>query len=209
MFVSPSHLISKVLNGLLFKILSTEGGDIKTTNKPISGYFNATDALYLTTTNAAIKTRITFTNSKSFQGQLVLKTTNDVIENTVDFASTKGAANAFDFRATSTNDRLDLTVSALPNDAKLQMKATTTNARTDLKLPATFEGKYSLSTTNASPTLVGLERKDPKGRGRQRIIRQTSMTKSRLDGVAYWGDETNAISFVGAETTNGKITLQL
>lgn len=77
---------------------------------------------------------------------------------------------AFRVEAHTANDLLDLDVSSMPAHARLTLDARTTNANARVALPAAYEGRFDVRTSNQVAFFHRREVQDPAGRGRERTI---------------------------------------
>lgn len=97
----------------------------------------------------------------------------------------------------------------MPVDTTLEYDALTSNANADVWLSPAFEGKYALVTSNSRPTLfLNEDVTDPAGRGRRRVVHQTSNKAGFLEGVVYW-DENLKDGHAKVRSSNGAVTLHL
>jgi hypothetical protein len=88
---------------------------------------------------------------------------------------------------TSNGENL-LNVKSLPYKSSLNLEAKSSNKQVQVKLPDTFEGQFTLSTSNAAPVLQRNERseRDPAGQGRTRQVVYKSVMKNWRQGNVYW-----------------------
>ncbi|CAK5262042.1 unnamed protein product [Mycena citricolor] len=152
--------------------LNVTAANVTTTMGPISGSFFASDSLSLKTSNGPILAHIELsdTDAKKGPAQLQLHTSNGIIDSSVDLSTTKDES-AFDLIAKTSNGRLALAVPSAPIDSTITLDARTAFGSAHVKLPATFEGAFSASTSIGAASLKADENApDPSGQGRARKV---------------------------------------
>lgn len=150
-------------------------------NGKISGLFNATQLLALSTTNNAIKTFAHAHNAHPGQPTVVsLKTANGALHANISLSSnTPSSLSNFRVSAHTTNAPLTLALSS--PDARpvnLRLDATTSNAPVHVELPPAFEGRFLLRTTRFRPEL----HEAPRVSGRARRVSTSTMAGHAVFG---------------------------
>ncbi|EJD40920.1 hypothetical protein AURDEDRAFT_146291 [Auricularia subglabra TFB-10046 SS5] len=180
--------------------------EVKTVNSIISGSFNATNSLTITSANAPIDVKIGFVSSlKEDEGAatLTLRTANADIKAVIDL-STSGDDFAGDFlvETFTANAPLALQILSLPSGGKLGLSGKTANAPANVVLPTSYEGVFRLSTLFFKPELVTRgDVEDPASRGRKRTVELRKWAPSGVDGEVYWGEKDD-------ETPSGWVELE-
>jgi hypothetical protein len=144
---------------------------------------------------------------------MTLKFYSSRIEADVNLISGSGDAQDDYFTASSatSNGENLLNVKSLPYESSLNLEAKSSNKGVQVKLPQTFEGQFTLSTSNAAPVFqrdVGSER-DPVGQGRTRQVVDKSIMKNWRQGNVYWEKEHESKSDVKIRSSNAKVTLSI
>ncbi|KAF8267037.1 hypothetical protein EI94DRAFT_1786630 [Lactarius quietus] len=151
-------------------------------NGKISGSFNATRLLALTTTNAAIEASAQAHNASPGQPTVIsLKTTNDALHANISLSSNASSSRGiFRVSTQTTNAPLSLSLSA-DEDARhilLHLDAATHNASAHVELPPAFEGRFQLRTTRFHPEL----REAPRVTGRVRRLSTSTVSGHTVIG---------------------------
>jgi len=151
-------------------------------NGKISGSFNATRLLALTTTNAAIEASAQAHNASPGQPTVIsLKTTNDALHANISLSSNASSSRGiFRVSTQTTNAPLSLSLSA-DEDARhilLRLDAATHNASAHVELPPAFEGRFQLRTTRFHPEL----REAPRVTGRVRRLSTSTVSGHTVIG---------------------------
>jgi hypothetical protein len=125
-------------------------------NGKISGLFNATQLLALSTTDNAIKVFAHAHNAQPGQPTVIsLETTNGALHANISLSSNASSSHSnFRISAHTANAPLSLGLSspdALP--INLHLDAATHNAPAHVELPPAFEGRFLLRTTRFRPEL--------------------------------------------------------
>lgn len=134
----------------------------------------------------------------------------------INLGTSNGKPGSFRVITTTTNSHAKTHIESAPLDSMLDVDAQTTNGRASLRLPSTYEGKFSASTSNSPITVVpasSLERdpacEDPECTGRQRTIETARSTKRLMSGIVYWDKKNAARGKASVATTNSAVTLIL
>lgn len=178
-------------NGLIsIESFTATNSNIRTSNGPILGTYNATSSLTLRTSNAPIQVTVNLENSNG-SADLELKTSNGRIDSKINLLmSQKLRTGDFKVSTSSSNQPLKIDMASIPLDSTLFYDGYTSNAKAELWLAPSFEGKISLATSNNKPSLhVTEDVKDPAGRGRVRTIRRLSNKAGFLEGFVSWDDQ--------------------
>ncbi|KAG9008374.1 hypothetical protein FRB90_008931, partial [Tulasnella sp. 427] len=107
--------------------------------------------------------------------------------------------------AISTNGRLNVTIPQAAVGSHLQLDAKTSNGGTYVGLPAAFEGKLSLRTSNGYAAVRNVEREDPSHHGLHRTLVIDKKSGNWLEGRVWWGPEKDHrdLGYAKIITTNG------
>ncbi|KAF5355556.1 hypothetical protein D9758_006308 [Tetrapyrgos nigripes] len=192
------------------KSLIASNAHVETSSGSITGTYDAVGDLSLKTSNGKIEVTVNLTSSSN-KGVLAMKNSNGRIEADVNLLSGSGKAQDDHFTASSitSNGEIILNVLSLPYESSLNLEAKTSNQDATVKVPQTFEGHYTLSTSNAAPALHRDERSenDPAGEGRARQVVSKSRMKSWMQGNVYWEKEHENRSDVRVRSSNARVTL--
>lgn len=123
---------------------------------------------------------------------------------------------AFDVRAYTSNAPLTIQIPTHTHTTPLTIELRTSNARARALLHPSFEGPFSLRTSNAAPVLVttpggggpGVE--DPSGQGRPRKVDVARRVRGVLEGKVWWGEWTSREKgWVHVWSSNAPVELDL
>ena len=207
-------------------------------NGKISGSFNATRLLTLSTTNNAIEVSTHVHNADKQPGQptvISLKTTNgsaqphtlpdlppradashSALSSNISLSSSSNATSprdSFRVSAQTTNAPLDIALSSNARPALLRLDAATHNAPAHVALPPAFEGRFLLRTTRFRPELREL----PCVAGRaRRLISTGTVAGHAVIGNVSWvprehgqGDADADVGWASVSTSGAPATLVL
>jgi DUF4097 and DUF4098 domain-containing protein YvlB len=216
--VADSTTISTT-NAKIFGSVSSDTTALMTTNGKITGSYNATNSIFLHTTNGDILVDANLTNTagSSAHPSVVLETTNGKIDSSVSLHSTAKDAKdeSFVVSARTSNSPFNLTIPALPTDAKLSFVGHTTNHHARAKIHPAWEGRLFAKTSNGECIVDTSEfnAKDPKGKGRERHLDDLYYDKKirLVTGNVRWGEgrEEERKGSVTLESSNGSVELVL
>jgi len=163
---------------------------VHTTNGAIRGTFNTSDSLTLNTTNLPISVRIGAENGGSGKPtDVLMQTDNILIEADISLTSksSSGMGGTFGVHAHTTNGHIKIGYECAPVDSVLNFDARSTNAPVHVVLSPTYEGTFSLKTTNSRAVLDQPRNvEDPSGRGRKRLLSSHSPNKQVVYGELKW-----------------------
>ncbi|EKM53643.1 uncharacterized protein PHACADRAFT_260108 [Phanerochaete carnosa HHB-10118-sp] len=204
---SNSHISSQSLNALVAQVI--------TSNSHIVGQFQASESLGLRTTNGAINVTATLvhSNPEDMQGPVLkMKTSNAKIDSFVNLVSTlppmyHGQGGDFTVEANTSNVRLSLDFPTAPVDSKLNLLARTSNAKAHVRLHPTYEGRFSLRTSNQVAFVDNRPITDPSGKNRSRSIALYNNKWAYAHGLAVWDGE--YMGNVDVKTSNAPAELYL
>ncbi|KAJ6578912.1 hypothetical protein DFH09DRAFT_349821 [Mycena vulgaris] len=187
---------------------------VRSSNAAISGNFNVQDSLDLVTSNGAIKVAVAINGSEAAK-TLTMRTSNDVIDSTIDLSTTTGKAGNFGLKATTSNGRLTTRITSAPLDSVLTLEARTSNSQASVALPVTYEGSLGLYTSNSAANIqrVDSHEKDPACKAktdcksRTRVIETTLVTKGRAEGSVYWERKNSKRGNVTLKSSNGAVAI--
>ncbi|KAG8930164.1 hypothetical protein FRC03_006468 [Tulasnella sp. 419] len=190
---------------------------IQTSNAPISGFFNVTDLITLSTSNGAIDADVDLRSEDQHSPtELNFRTSNARISTAVALHSTKNSrlqsrGGWFNLRVSTSNGRLNVTVPTAPITSHLNIVASTTNGGSLVDLPSAFEGSFALSTSNGALNVADEDPEDPTGQGLKRSIELDRVVRGHVSGRVWWGDakDHRELGTVRVRTTNGDNILRL
>lgn len=113
---------------------------------------------------------------------------------------------------TTTNGQLRVNYLTSPPDSYLEAIAGTTNSPAWIRLDSAYEGEFTASTTNYSPSVERhTDVEDPAGRGRNRQIEVNTRIRGFVRGSASWQpsepDRSLPPGSVNVHTTNSQLYL--
>ncbi|KAF8161729.1 hypothetical protein K438DRAFT_1942246 [Mycena galopus ATCC 62051] len=184
---------------------------VKSSNGRISGSYVVVDSLDLRTGNGAIDVAVTVAEGSSSKKTKVItmQTSNNAIDYTVNLGPTSGKADSFHVKATSSNGRLTGNIVSAPLDSVLAVDAKTSNNKASVTLPSTYEGRFSVSTSNAPSAVqrVDTHPQDPAGKGRTRTIQTEGNAKKGITGFVHWDKKNAGRGKATVVSSNGAATL--
>jgi hypothetical protein len=225
--VNTAHRVGDLNEKVLFQSLRLKGsnaridvesvkadrGFIETSNAGISGVFNTSSFLVLSTTNAPVDADIGLSSVDASRPKLVLATTNAAVSSRISLISEKSLGGLFDVVTSTSNGRLDIDFPAAPPDSILHLAGETSNAEVVVSLNPAYEGSFLLTTSNAEPQINSDENViDPSGRNRKRSLNIKQEGKGVALGDVFWDPEDVMVSKAGSviiDTSNAKIDLNL
>ncbi|KAF7289248.1 hypothetical protein MIND_01386300 [Mycena indigotica] len=198
--------------------LMSSTASVRSSGGGITGTYVTKGPLNLITSNGAIDVSISVTSDTDRQVPVLMTTSNAQINAVVDLISTSNSGGSFLVQPKTSNGRLTTTIKSLPIDGKLKLEARTSNSLAQVALPLTYEGGFSLATSNAA-TLVqrrGSSERDPKcpdsgeceGQ-RSRTVSTRMVRKTSAAGVVHWDAKNAQRGDVSLKTSNGGVTLVL
>jgi hypothetical protein len=186
-------------------------------NGPITGSFNVTRQVSLTTTNAQIDVDLNLFHKESDANDgmsAVMSTSNGAVKANVGLyysneTHSDSQGGKFDLIASTKNALVNLQFTTAPVDSILACSVSTSNAPVDVHLHPTYEGSVTLVNANG---VTGVHQndqlEDPSGRGRPRVIVWDHMWKLWWLGWVGWGEKKRAGQLV-VKTSNAGNTLWL
>ncbi|KAH7911376.1 hypothetical protein BJ138DRAFT_1101101 [Hygrophoropsis aurantiaca] len=190
-----------------------EVGSFETSNSNIKGHFNATSRLTLRTSNGPITGTVDISNdpTSGTEYAVALETSNSRINTSIKLTSTNGTHGLFKVDATTSNDPVNLSYAYSPVDSTLKCNVHSSNSRVDIRMYQAFEGGFEVSTSNSHASVERLDKEDPSGEERRRVVRLTrNPVRGQVSGNLYWQDGSHRGSgFVKVSTSNGAATLTL
>ncbi|KAF8590832.1 hypothetical protein K439DRAFT_1627574 [Ramaria rubella] len=204
------HHITSLGNDVIFGSLSfnTTDAPIKsdsvsavlanftTVNAEISGSYNISNSLGISTVNSPIFVNILMENADGNNPTTVsLETLDGDIQApiTIVSTSTSGSPAAFSVSANTTNSPLNVSFSDTPTSPfpRLAFVGQNSNGLTNVTLPATYEGSILLSSVISHPILTSNPNTtDPSGQGRTRTIDSQILPNGSLSAQVQWGNDT-------------------
>ncbi|KAJ7879742.1 hypothetical protein B0H14DRAFT_2566593 [Mycena olivaceomarginata] len=168
--------------------LIAENAYVETVVGQVEGTSNSSRRLNLA---GQIDANINLSNHEQGQAaQLQLDATYGNIQANINLESSKDSGAAFDITAHSTSAGLRLDVLCAPLDSKVTLRATTFIGAVAVKLPATYEGAFS-ATTSGSQVDVKFDKnaEDPARRERRRRLDFERPRQGAVSGNVGWSEE--------------------
>lgn len=95
-------------------------------------------------------------------------------------------------------------------DSALKYEGRTSNNRADVAIPPTYEGSFTLSTSNAGdPSVERSSVDDPAKKGRKRSIDSKTTSHRLTTGQVYWDEKNAQRGEVIVSSSNGPVVLHL
>lgn len=186
-------------------------------NGPITGSFNVTRQVSLTTTNALIDVDLNISHKESdaYDGvSAVISTSNGAVKANMGLyysneTHSDSQGGKFDLVASTKNALVDLQFTTAPVDSILACSVSTSNGPADVHLHPTYEGSVTLVNSHG---ITGIHQndalEDPSGRGRSRVVGWDHKWKLWWLGWVGWGEKKKAGQLV-VKTSNADNTLWL
>ncbi|PPQ85832.1 hypothetical protein CVT25_003463 [Psilocybe cyanescens] len=203
--------------------LATYAGKINTGNGKISGVFNATQSLLLSTTNSAINVDVGLTSQEGgSRPTLTTRTSNGLKSNTdtnlvkpsptsaidanISLFSTSGSGGSFVVTAQTSNQPLQIAFPTSPSGSALNLQASTENAPASVLLDDAYAGSFDLRTSAYEDATVNVVRPNVSGRH----VRYSGEGRGETAGSVVWdGGNYSANGRVSVSTSNGRVELEL
>ncbi|KAG5731771.1 hypothetical protein E4T56_gene816 [Termitomyces sp. T112] len=186
--VNFSRISIKGSNSPIYsKSLLADIAVFRTSNGALTGSYNASRSLTLRTSNAPIRADVRIANEKDYVSDLTLHTSNSKIDTRVHLTS-ETPAGRFMVTATTSNAPLTVAFPSSPVDSTLRLSASTSNGHALLSLHPTYEGQFSMTTSNDRPWIRPHDVADPSGKGRVRQVLTTSLGHNTLSGRVSWSN---------------------
>ncbi|KAF5341858.1 hypothetical protein D9611_001111 [Ephemerocybe angulata] len=237
-YVSFGYLKLRTVNGAISSTsqLTMIEGSVDTTNGKVSGTWIATRSLTIETTNGSIEGQyrssgilgIATTNRPIEQAAFILENKDASKKSVLNLETSNAPIDAdiylegdirnpkYEITAQASNRPLNLSIQTMPVDSTLILSGNTSNKSAYVSLPAEFQGSFDLGTSRERVDLVKSTRTDPKGAGRTRVWRISSLGfgGTNVSGSTYWskGSDESKIANYGSVTlftSNAKATLEL
>ncbi|TEB38069.1 hypothetical protein FA13DRAFT_1785904 [Coprinellus micaceus] len=181
--------------------LSVEEGRVETSNAGISGAFNTTKSLDISTSNGPVLVFVKVVNGYhlSDPSRLSIETANGPLEANVElYANSRVTHNGPDnpsstkptyyVGAKTSNNRLQTHFWHQPADSTLRFHGTTRNGPAKAQLHPAYQGPFEAKTSNSSPRIEVREENPPdsSGKSRTRKVYTHSIANGRLSGNVDW-----------------------
>ncbi|KAG6897711.1 hypothetical protein C0992_011921 [Termitomyces sp. T32_za158] len=205
-YITVRH-INKSARDHGIKFLSSDTAIFRTSNGEIMGSYNASKSLTLQTSNAPIHADVTVANDMDYVSDLALHTSNGKIDTRVHLESeTHGGR--YMVTATTSNAPLAVAFPSSPLGSTLKVLASTSNGHASLSLHPTYEGQFSMTTSNGASSIIRHDVVDPSGKGRVRQVLTNSFGRNVLSGRVSWSNEEGP-GRVELRSSNAPITIEL
>ncbi|PCH35700.1 hypothetical protein WOLCODRAFT_140032 [Wolfiporia cocos MD-104 SS10] len=199
------------------KALAATLASATTSNSPIEGSFNTSEALVLRTSNSPVRIHAGLLNNEDNYGShtsLDLKTSNGPVTANISLYSTSGSntGGVFDVGIYTSNSPMHIAFLDAPVDHLLTMRAHTTNGPVLAALHETYEGTFSLRSSAFFRPTIQVDRsvEDPAGKGRQRVVDVRTLGRGFADGRVLWTpSERQNVGSVEVSTSNMGLDLRL
>ncbi|KAJ7142471.1 hypothetical protein C8R44DRAFT_658197 [Mycena epipterygia] len=196
------------LGAIKLQSLVAESANVATSMGPIEGTFNSSNTLILRTSNGAINVDVNLSNNAEKPAKLQMRTSNGAINSTINLES-ESDTSAFDLTARTSHGPVKLDVVAAPVDSTVNLRATTSIGALAVKLPPTYEGSFTATTSLASLSVNFDETlEDPTGAGRKRKVDYNQKRGSRASGSVGWSEEGKTRGEVNVRTSLAPIVLE-
>ncbi|KAJ7435873.1 hypothetical protein FB451DRAFT_1379206 [Mycena latifolia] len=171
---------------------------LRTSNSGISGSYNTSGTLTLTTSNAPIDVSVGLASDDDSRAtKVIMRTSNNRLTARITLA-TEGD---FGVIGTTSNGVLSITGASAPSGAALDLSARTSNARAEVTLPDTYEGAFTLHTSNHAPEVVERHKDDG------RTVEYQSKKNPTVKGWVYAEEKNRDLGRVMVMTSNAPVTL--
>ena len=129
----------------------------------------------------------------------------------LDSGTSNGSDSAFSVAAHSYNAPLDVRVTSIPVDSRLDLYATNNGAPAHVALHPAFEGAFDLVSLRGGVPRVHLppDVEDPAGRGRKRVVQMKPVGRNAVRGSVAWGEEFLGKGNVSIKAESGEVSLSL
>jgi len=207
-FVNFTHIDLKGSNAPIYaNSIFADTAAFRTTNSPILGVHNTSRSLTLTTSNSPIQVDVGVENKKNFVSELVMRTSNGKIDSRVSL-TTASHGGRYLVTARTSNGPLNVNFPTSPLDSTLKLVAATSNSLAFVSLGPAYEGTFSLSTSNFSPSVTRRGVEDPSGNGRKRNVDTSTSGRGVLSGSVSWSGRRGS-GAVEVKSSNSPVILEL
>ena len=140
-----------------------------------------------------------------------------VIDSTIRFDTSSGKAGNFKVKATTSNGDLTTRIVSAPLDSVINVDARTSNSRASIDIPTTYEGGFTLSTSNSVPDVhrASDHERDPACpdhsdcRSRRRSLEIYGISEGKASGSVFWDRKNSGRGNVALTTSNRPVALYL
>ncbi|KAJ6576462.1 hypothetical protein DFH09DRAFT_914485, partial [Mycena vulgaris] len=185
---------------------------LRSSNGPISGNYHVSDSLDIRTSNGPVKVAVDINSGDSnASNTLTIRTSNGAVESIINLGTSSGTGGNFRVKTDNSNGPLTTQVVSCPVDGVLSLEAKTSNSPASVTLPPTYEGGFTLTTSNAGADVRRLapNEQDPAGQGRQRVLEMKKATGSKSAGAVYWDKKHIHRGGVTLKSSNGSVSIHL
>ncbi|KAJ3784310.1 hypothetical protein GGU10DRAFT_376833 [Lentinula aff. detonsa] len=216
------HTSNREIN---IRSLTSNTVSLYTINSEIRGHFIISQSIDIKAVNAKVKANIElYPEYPNGGGSIILQTTQKALEAIINIHNPSYFSNFFNFSSSSIpskpsstyfisasnkNGIVDVSVPLLPPDSALNLTASSTNGRVTTTLPATYEGSYSLLTTNIVGEVHIEHTEDPEGLERKRLWDSNKGNGKDIRGSVYWDRSNRNKGSVVLKSANGQAELFL
>ncbi|KAJ3748539.1 hypothetical protein DFH05DRAFT_571467 [Lentinula detonsa] len=216
------HTSNREIN---IRSLTSNTVSLYTINSEIRGHFIISQSIDIKAVNAKVKADIElYPEYPNGGGSIILQTTQKALEAIINIHNPSYFFNFFNFSSSSIpskpsstyfisasnkNGIVDVSVPLLPPDSALNLTASSTNGRVTTTLPATYEGSYSLLTTNIVGEVHIEHTEDPEGLERKRLWDSNKGNGKDIRGSVYWDRSNRNKGSVVLKSANGQAKLFL
>ncbi|CAK5264386.1 unnamed protein product [Mycena citricolor] len=191
--------------------------DLHSSNGAVSGRFSASQSFGVVTSNGRVDLSLTLNATGSEEPKVSIKTSNSALNAELTLLSQSGSGGVFPIRTETSNGRLDTKVVEAPIDSVITLDARTSNSAGSIELPATYEGLFSISTSNAKTSMhrVSGNDEDPKCavasdcEPRKRHVQTKMQNKGHVAGTVFWEQGNEDRGKATLRTSNGPADIYL
>ncbi|TFL07126.1 hypothetical protein BDV98DRAFT_557302 [Pterulicium gracile] len=182
--------------------------NITTSNSGITGFYTTADFLKLQNSNGPIDVDVTLKNKGKGdpnKTSLQLHNSNGHIVSTLHLTSDSDKEGTYSINAVTSNSPFKLDFVDAPKDSALELTAETSNSPGSAIMHPTYQGKFSLKSSNVSPRVEEHKRKG-------RTVEYSSRSGSAVEGYVTWNGEDKSrwqLGGVNLKSSNSRVTLVL
>ncbi|EGN95708.1 hypothetical protein SERLA73DRAFT_113394 [Serpula lacrymans var. lacrymans S7.3] len=151
-------------------------GTFKASKAAITGAFNVSSSLELTTTDAKITAQVGLQNDVA--SYLTGVQTSD--------SSNAATGGNFTVSATTVKAPINLTYTNSPVNSIQNLVVSTVYEPITVSLNSAYEGAFKLDSSYSHLTVNKSGATDPSGQGRERVLEKDSNSSDHVTGSAYW-----------------------
>ncbi|EGO21233.1 hypothetical protein SERLADRAFT_452366 [Serpula lacrymans var. lacrymans S7.9] len=159
-------------------------GTFKASKAAITGAFNVSSSLELTTTDAKITAQVGLQNDVA--SYLTGVQTSDSVLNEISPSSNAATGGNFTVSATTVKAPINLTYTNSPVNSIQNLVVSTVYEPITVSLNSAYEGAFKLDSSYSHLTVNKSGATDPSGQGRERVLEKDSNSSDHVTGTVYW-----------------------